>query len=145
MNADKNRKSMSRRLRVYLRSSVFICGLILLICGCVGRRKPPPPGYYNGPTQTMAEVVGAINDNNRRLPTLWMRHNLRAVIIDPEKKGDRGTKISGDGHIMYRSPHELLFKASAPGVDLFELGCNLDEYWLSIPYERVDTMWWGRF
>jgi hypothetical protein len=127
---------------LYLCVSVFICGFI---GGCLGRRKPPPPGYYSGPTQTMAEVVAAINENNRKLPTLWMRHNLRAVIIDPEKRGDRGTKVSGDGHIMYRSPQELLFKASAPGVNLFEVGCNPNEYWLAIPYERIDAMWWGRF
>lgn len=134
-----------RRAFFYLRSSAFICGCIFFICGCVGRVKPPPAGYYRGPTQTMSEVVGAINENNRKLPTLWMRHNMRAVIVDPNKRGDKGTKISGDGHIIYRSPQELLFKASAPGVELFELGCNPDEYWLSIPFEKVDTMWWGRF
>lgn len=122
--------------------SVFICGSI---CGCRAPRRDLPPGYYSGPTQTMAEVVEAINQNNRKLPTLWMRHNLRAVIIDPEQRGDRGTKISGDGYIIYRSPRELLFRASAPGVNLFELGANPDEYWLAIPYEKIDTMWWGHF
>src|SRR5688500_10482539 len=94
---------------------------------------------------TIDKIDGTITYISRRRPTRLIRHNLLAVIIDPEKKGDRGTKISGDGTIMYRSPQELLFKASAPGVDLFEVGCNPNEYWLSIPYERVDTMWWGRF
>src|SRR5688572_14795716 len=144
MNADKGRNFM-RGMFSYLRSSAFICGSILFICGCRAPVKPPPPGSYNGPTQTMADVVSAINENNRKLPTLWMRHNLRAVIVDPDKRGDEGTKISGDGHIIYRSPRELLFRASAPTVNLFELGCNPDDYWLSIPFEKVDTMWWGRF
>ena len=34
----------------------------------------------------MADVVSAINENNRKLPTLWMRHNLRAVIVDKEAR-----------------------------------------------------------
>src|SRR5688572_10437323 len=139
MNADRTKDKMHRAMS-YLRLSAFIWGFLFFICGCRVPRKDLPPGYYSGPTRTMAEVVGAVNENNRKLPTLWMRHNLRAIIVDPNKAGDKGTKVSGDGHIIYRSPKELFFRASAPGTDLFELGCNPDEYWLSIPFSKVDQM-----
>src|SRR5437870_4865602 len=63
---------------------------VVVCAGCahnnVAGKKPHP---YIGPTQPIAEVVSAINDNNRKLPTLWASiasNGLEASIVDDKGK-----------------------------------------------------------
>ncbi|MGB7160905.1 MAG: hypothetical protein WBD40_22780 [Tepidisphaeraceae bacterium] len=114
--------------------------------GCGPRVTKKPLRWYDGPTESMTDVVSRINANNERLPTLWMRHAFAAVIIEQAKDGKkRTTNVDGRGVIMYQAPNNLFMNGShALGTRMFELGCNAQEYWLGVPYEKVDTIWHGR-
>jgi hypothetical protein len=123
--------------------------LVLVAAGCNGKGPRGPKREYVGPTESMSNVVGAINANNARLPTLWMRHDFDGRIVEPDPKrpkDPRVTNVSGDGVVMYRSPQELRFNVGGPGVgDLFVVGSNPQRYWLWIPFSKVNTLWWGRY
>jgi hypothetical protein len=113
-----------------------------LLAGCGHQRTGSRAEPYRGPTLTLAEVVERVNQNNAALPTLWMRHDFKARLVDDQGKT---TAVSGDGAILYASPGKLLLTAAKPGVGpLFELGLNADRYWMSVPFDEVNTMWWGR-
>jgi hypothetical protein len=113
--------------------------------GC-GPRKPPPRKGYFGPTQSINEVVSRINANNQRLQTLYMNHQFAAEIVERTKDGKtRKTPIDGGGVIMYQAPDNLYMNGRHPiGGQIFQIGCNPEQYWLGVPHEKVDTIWWGR-
>jgi hypothetical protein len=119
--------------------------LVVLLGGC----HPPlrkNARYYNGPTQSMNEVVSRINANNQRLQTLYLNHNFAAEIVERTKDGkQRKTAIDGSGVIMYQAPDNLYMNGRHPiGGKLFTLGCNPKQYWLAVDQEKVDAIWYGR-
>ena len=117
----------------------------LLSAGCRPKVPPGPKGYF-GETESMNAVVARINANNERLPTLWMRHSFAARIVEKPKAGKpRTTNIGGRGTIMYQAPNNLFMNGTHElGTRIFELGCNAEQYWMGVPYEKVDTIWHGR-
>ena len=119
----------------------------LLLCSCahnnVATNKPHP---YLGPTQPMADVVDAINQNNRKLPTLWASiasNGLEASIVDDH--GKRHNEVLG-GTVLYRAPQEVLLvgRHDVAGVVVL-LGSNKENYWLIAKDPGPDTAWWGRY
>src|SRR4051794_39047312 len=122
--------------------SVFICGS--LVVGC-GPKKPVANPPYVGPTESMNEVVEAINLNNRRLPTLWAsmkRNGLEASIVDDH--GKRDDEVLG-GTLLYRAPGEVKVVGHHDVAgDVVEIGSNKDVYWMLVR-EGPKTAWWGRY
>ncbi len=124
---------------------VMVFGMTVACAGCGPRVKPPPKGYF-GPTEPMSGVVQKINANNERLPTLYLNHSFAAQIVEKSRSGKmRTTPIDGRGVLMYQAPESLYMNGRhAIGGKIFEIGRNPDAYWLGVPHEKVDTIWYGR-
>jgi len=122
----------------YLCSSAFICGLFV---GCKGPTKDTLPAGYFGPTESMVDVVQAINANNAQIPTLWAKGEFEATITD----NGRAQFVNGSATLLVNKPGDfrLVGKKDVAG-QIFELGTTADEYWMIVRPE-ADTMWWGRF
>src|SRR5690606_37467436 len=113
--ADPTRRS--RRVRFsgpVFRSWLTPAWLVVLPLLSIACRpdRVQPTGYY-GPTESMAEVVQQINQNNRSIPTLWSRHDFEADIVDED---GRNHFVNGDGLLLYRKPHELRLIGEKPIV-----------------------------
>ena len=83
--------------------TLFTLSFIVIAAGCC-HNPPSSQAIYNGPTQTMAQVVAEINDNNRKIPSLWSTLYYKANIVDDKKHGHF---INGEGHLLYRQPGDL--------------------------------------
>ena len=76
--ARKNEKGKMGAAAALFRFSFFVFPFSLVV-GCA--HPKPPPAAYRGPTESMYDVVGAINKNNSKIPTLWasiQRNGLEA-------------------------------------------------------------------
>ncbi len=111
------------------------------LLGCKGSPSASQPEGYFGVTETLIDVVGAINNNNGQLPTLWAKGDFEATFSD---RG-RSQFVNGSATILVRKPSEfrLVGKKDIAG-QIFELGTTRDEYWMIVRPE-ADTMWWGSF
>ena len=109
----------------------------VLICGC-GARCPTPNPYY-GPTDSMVEVVRAINDNNSKIKTLRAKHTFEATLVDEKGKSH---SFSGDGYLLFMKPENLLLTADGI-IKFFEIGSNDEQYWFTAYPDEVSTQWWG--
>ena len=119
--------------------------LALIAVGCQTRRLPRverPVARYEGPTETMAQVVQAINANNAALPTLWARHYFEADIVDADK---RRQFVNGDGVLLYKQPQGMRLVGEKAGVGrVFEIGSTDERYWMSMSAPNQPArMWWG--
>ncbi|GEM_PF-698488 len=122
-------------------AAVLALALSLASLGCLPPKQVQPAGYF-GPTETMAEVVNQINQNNRNIPSLWSRHDFEADIVD---ENGRRHFVNGDGLLLYRKPFEMRLIGEKPVVGtVFEIGSTEERYWLIIP-EQLQTMWWGYY
>ena len=114
----------------------------LFIGGCCVK-STTPRDLLNVKTETMAQVVSAINSNNLKIPTLWAHHYYEADVVDEKK---RSHHVSGDGVLLYQTPISMRLVASAAGAGtVFEIGSNPQTFWLKLGPEAGDTMWWGRY
>src|SRR4051812_33450518 len=141
MDADKTKSSSS----FYPRASACICGFVLLV-GCAANKPAATRQVYTGPTESMSRVVSAINDNNRKLPTLWAAiasNGMEASIVDD--RGKRHDEILG-GTVLYRAPQEVLVigRHDVAG-NVVQIGSNKDNYWLIAKDPGPDTAWWGGY
>lgn len=123
----------------------FAFCLLFILAGCHPPLRKSKP-VYNGPTESMSEVVSRINANNQRLQTLYLNHNFAAEIVERTSEGKpRHTPIDGSGVIMYQAPDNLYMNGRHPiGGKLFTLGCNPREYWLAVDQQKVDAVWYGQ-
>jgi hypothetical protein len=97
---------------------------------------------YRGPTEPIQEVVAGINQNNRKLNTLWARGDFSGAIPDEKK---RIHHVDGDLILQYRKPQDLRLVANKFGVGtIIDLGSNDRNYWCIVKPE-VDTMWVGDY
>jgi hypothetical protein len=134
-------KSLSSCLRVFVVP-------ILLLVGCVPKDRIERPRIrYDGPTEPLSAVVAKINQNNNRIKTVWASGSFEAW-VRVTKDGKTSTEHF-DGEklfIAYRKPGELKLAGEKAMVGrLFEVGSNRNEFWMWIPYEKIDTMWWGEY
>jgi len=113
---------------------------LLLTFGCVPK-QPNERHVYIGPTETISEVAHSVNQNNRRLPTLWASGYFEADIMDQGRRH----YVNGDITLLYRQPNEmrLVAKKDIAGT-IFEVGNNQQRYWLTVKGD-ADTMWWGSY
>jgi hypothetical protein len=129
-----------------MKSSKFI--LILLAAGLVGciahPRSTTKPPYY-GETRSMYEVVDAINQNNKNIPTLWAEvASMKASWIDDKKK--RHSESLDGGNLLYRFPQEVRLRGDKLVIgNVVEIGSNADQYWLVAKDPGPDTAWWGYY
>src|SRR4051794_40517057 len=104
-----------------------ICLVLLLTgCGAPNARGIQNTGYF-GPTESMEQVVQAINRNNNKLPTLFASlDSFEAHIVD-----DRGKAIDEvfGGQVLYRSPRELRVVGTKALGAVVEIGSNNLDYW----------------
>jgi hypothetical protein len=141
MNTDKRGFEISYFRFLYLCSSVFICGYFLPGCA---HNPPAVKQPYVGPTESLQQVVDAINQNNRRLPTLWAHARTMEISI-VDDKGKRHEEVLG-GSVLYRAPREVLVVGRKDVVgDIVQIGSNDDVYWLTAKDPGPDTAWWGRY
>jgi hypothetical protein len=119
--------------------------LLVAVASCTCCHPKPPrheQAIYEGPTQTLSEVVADINQNNRRVNTLWSRGNFKAWLRDD--KGNRHF-VEGDANLQYRKPQELSLRGSDPlAGQIFQVGSNDQRYWLLVKPE-LDTLWYGSY
>lgn len=121
---------------------LYLC-LSMFICGC-GPKAPPKRQPYFGETKSMYEVLRAVNENNRKLPTLWANHDVKATIIDKSKNNKRHD-VEMSGVLLYRSPRDFRMTGSHPlAGDVLNLGSNNDVYWLEA-IQGAETCWWGHY
>ena len=114
-------------------------------CGPKNTQAGKKPPYY-GPTETLSEVVAAVNANNSKLPTLWAhigRNGLEGSFVDD--KGKRQDVVL-NGTLLYRAPQDVLVTGHHDALgDVLKLGSNDDQYWLLAKDPGPDTAWWGRY
>jgi hypothetical protein len=116
--------------------------LLILAAGCCPK-KPVTRPAYEGPTLTLAELVSRINQNNSRLSTLWASGSFECWITDEKNQQQY---FAGDLSLAYRKPIELRLAGQIPAIGrVFDLGSNPEVFWLWIPFEKIDTMWWGEY
>jgi hypothetical protein len=134
---------MSNRLAP--RVIVVVVFAVAALAGCKPIDRGAVNAYY-GPTQTMPEVVRAVNQNNTGVPTLWTDHTFRAWIHDDKKKEHY---VDGDGVLLFRkvagSNDELLLQGHSIIGQIFEIGSSSGpdaQYWVAVIPE-VATEWWG--
>ena len=135
------REGVSQEFLRVLPSRVCAFAVVFLL-GCVPKGGAERPHIkYTGPTLTLEELVRQINAQNGRIKTLWASGEFDCTVLD-EKKNEQ--RIDGDNLLInYRKPGELRLVGQKMSVRLFDVGCNREQFWLFIPYEKIDTMWWG--
>ncbi len=126
---------------------IICCAGTLLIgalAGCALTGKTTTTRYY-GPTQTMAEVVGEINDNNRLLPTMRATLDYEANIVDVQNHDSHF--ISGDGVMQFRKPRDLRLILNKPPLGrAFDVGSNAERYWvMQLLPDDQRKWWWGNY
>jgi len=122
------------------RAFAVSCFLSLLL-GCCPQ-KPPTRKPYQGPTASLAEVVSAINANNNRIKTVWASGDFEAWIRDDKGQTQH---IDGDLLLASRKPQDLRMYGQGAGIRFFDVGSNAKQFWFYVPYEKIDTMWWGEY
>src|SRR4051812_34769757 len=111
MHADqRGSENVKRQILFYLRSSAFICGFILFICGCRSTGKPdkpvtiePPPPQPVSVSMSVADamkLIDAREDWTKRPPINVPRHPAEkflkdlTIVIDPGHGGEDGGDTS---------------------------------------------------
>lgn len=123
-------------------ASALIALFVSSLAGCCANQQTRSTQVYNGPTQSMEQVVADINANNQKVPSLWSSLYYKANIVDDKKHAHF---VNGEGYLLYRQPSDFrLIGRKDPAGTVFEIGSNRDSYWLRIVPE-VNTMWYGRY
>ena len=76
-----------------MRRLMWCASALVLAAGCVPKTQVKPP--YTGPTDSLAVVVGHLNDRNERIVSLRAEGDFSANLIDPQTK--KATSGDGDG------------------------------------------------
>ena len=138
---NEKRKTAEAMTRCF-RFSFFVF-LFSLPLGCHPKAESNRT-IYLGPTESMDDVVVAINENNARLPTLWADIRDIRVQFTDDNGEHQDEKLDG-GNLLYRQqPRSLRLTGDKLVLgNVLQLGSNEDVYWLAIK-QGPDTAWWGR-
>lgn len=121
---------------------ISVAFVLLLACleACNQPAPPRPPGYF-GPTLSLEELVGKINENNAKIPTLWSREHFYGMLVDREH--NKSGRVDGYGNLMYTGPNKLLMTAKNELADLFKMGSDGQRFWF---WDQHDgQFWWGSY
>jgi len=131
-------RSSSARFMGMKTLPLAVVAVVLHLSGCakVERQRPP----YFGPTETMAQVVRHVNENNLAIDTIWARHSFEATLVDDKGKS---RTFSGDGNLLFAKPDNLLLTAKSTLINFFEIGINDQRYWFTAYPDEVSTQWYG--
>jgi hypothetical protein len=124
-------------------SALIILLAVVFLGGLPACTSPAPPvgkGYY-GPTLTLSEVIGKINENNAKIPTLWSRERFTAKIVDREKV--KSSHVDGYGTLLYTAPNQMRLTAGNELASMFEMGSNGQQFWLWEKHDQI--FWYGDF
>ncbi|MGN6504266.1 MAG: hypothetical protein ACTHM6_01765 [Tepidisphaeraceae bacterium] len=120
-----------------MRRLMWCASALVLAAGCVPKTQVKPP--YTGPTDSLAVVVGHLNDRNERIVSLRAEGDFSANLIDPQTK--KATSGDGDLTLLYTPPANLRLVGKVLTQKVFDIGTNEDRFWVTLP--QSDTMWWG--
>ncbi|HWB54018.1 MAG TPA: hypothetical protein VG722_07490 [Tepidisphaeraceae bacterium] len=114
--------------------------VLLCIAGCVStavRRRAP----YFGPTESMQQVVDAIDKNNQQISTLWARIKYFEADVR-EKRGAKSQFVNGEGgYLLMQRPQDIRLRANKAGVGIvLDVGANDLDLWLVAP--PANRAWW---
>lgn len=122
-------------------SGVVVALTVVASAGCRGERPVDRQVVgWRGPTETMAAVVAAVNENNVAIPSMWSRHYFEGNIVD-----DRGKSqfVNAEGVLLVLKPDQMRLVGKKDFVGtIIDIGTDGERFWMSVP-ERVSTMWWG--
>src|SRR5688500_17064576 len=90
---------------------VLVC-LLAMPAGCRRARTTSKP-IYTGDTETMTDVVLAINQNNIPVRTFWARHYYEMTVYDDAGKS---TFANGEGFLFHRKPDDFRLLLRKPGM-----------------------------
>jgi hypothetical protein len=110
------------------------------LCACTAPAPPMTAGYY-GPTLSLGELVGRINENNGKISSLWAREHFEGTIVD--RANNKSARIDGYGNLLYTGPNQMKLTAKNELVTLFEMGSDGQRFWLYEDHDQV--FWWGEF
>jgi hypothetical protein len=110
------------------------------LCACTAPAPPMAAGYY-GPTLSLEELVGRINENNDKISSLWAREHFEGTIVD--RANNKSARIDGYGNLLYTGPNQMKLTAKNELVTLFEMGSDGQRFWLYEDHDQV--FWWGDF
>ncbi len=132
---------MSKQQKLDTRLAALL--LLFVAAGC--RPTPPASRFYNGPTDPMRQVALPTSiGTTPRSPAFTPCWSFRATLID-KQHDNKVTTVSGDGSLLFRSPHSLLLRGTKDlAGEVFAIGSNDDEFWMKIAGD-VDTTWWGHY
>jgi hypothetical protein len=129
----------TRRASGQVRSLVLFT--VLLLAGCCP--PPPQPAFYNGPLESMDQVVADINQNDADIPGFLAQFDFSATVVD--KRRNKTDDFSGDGRLLFSRPQFLLLKAQKDLVGrIFEIGSNDSVFWFKVLVGDT-AEWWGRY
>jgi hypothetical protein len=113
-----------------------------ILCGCQSQAPRASPRYY-GPTLTLEQVVGSINQNNEKITSLWTRiTNLEMWFVDRQTKSQK--YVNGSGNLLYAAPDSIRVTAMKELVaDLLDMGSDGKRFWLWQKHDNV--FWWGDY
>lgn len=116
---------------------------ILILCAGCCPRKPVTRAPYEGPTLSLAELVSQINANNHRISTLWASGSFECWVRDDKNNTQY---FSGESNLAFRKPREIRLVGNVVAIGrVFDIGSNRDTFWMWIPFDKIDTMWWGEY
>jgi len=110
--------------------------------GCQSSAPQPSPRYY-GSTLSLDQLVGAINQNNQKIPSLWTRITyLEAWFVDRQNNSQK--YVNGAGNLLYSAPASIRVTVMKELVaDLLDMGSDGNRFWLWEKHENV--FWWGDY
>jgi hypothetical protein len=113
------------------------------LCSCQGSSPQPSSPRYYGPTLSLDQVVSAIDQNNRKIPTLWTRIvYLEAWFVDRKDKSQK--YVNGSGNLLYSAPASIRVSVMKDVVaDLLDMGSDGTRFWLWEKHDEV--FWWGDY
>lgn len=125
----------------FLKRSFALLTILLTAEGCVSIHHATPRAYF-GPTETMQQVVTAVDTNNKQITSLWARVGYFEANVQDER-GGKAQFVNGEGgYLLMRKPGELRLRADKAAIGpVLDVGANQNYFWLVAP--PADRAWWG--
>lgn len=140
------RRAATERFRNLVARLLPACAAALMVhaAGCCPRNDALTQAEWrlNPPTLPMAQVVAAINANNRRITSLWATLNYSVTIDD---QGHTHSVTSDDGTLLYSRPGDFRLNGKKEFIGtVFDMGTDDRLFWLEV-VPGTNRLWWGTY